>query len=55
MVLVLLLILAAVVLGIIGTAAQGLSYLLAIGVVVLIAALVLGALRFRHGARRPTR
>ncbi|SEL27663.1 hypothetical protein [Streptacidiphilus jiangxiensis] len=55
MVLVLLLILVAVALGIIGTVAKGLLYLLVIGVIIFLGALLLGALRFRHGARRPTR
>lgn len=55
MVLVLLLILAAVALGIIGAVAKGLLYLLFIGVVVFLVALFLGAHRFRRGARRPTR
>ncbi|WP_330336038.1 hypothetical protein [Streptomyces sp. NBC_00557] len=48
MVLFLLLILAALVLGIIGFAAHGLFYLLIIGAVVLLADLVFGALRFRQ-------
>jgi hypothetical protein len=55
MALFLLLIIIAIVLGIIGVAAEGLSYLLIIGIVVLAAALVYGAVRFRKGGRRPTR
>jgi hypothetical protein len=55
MVLVLLLILAAVALGIVGTVVKGLFYLFIIAVVVFLAALALGALRFRHGSRRPSR
>ncbi|AUG81674.1 hypothetical protein CFP65_7069 [Kitasatospora sp. MMS16-BH015] len=52
---ILLLILIAVALGLIGAVAKGLFYLLVIGVVVFLAALLLGALRFRSGGRRPTR
>ncbi|MFJ9907399.1 hypothetical protein ACIRVK_31665 [Streptomyces sp. NPDC101152] len=48
----LLLILIALVLGIIGFAAHGLFYLLIIGVVVLLADLAYGAVRFRNGGRR---
>jgi TM2 domain-containing membrane protein YozV len=55
MVLVLLLVLAAVALGIIGAVAKGLFYLLVIGVVVFLVALLLGGLKVRRGARRPTR
>lgn len=55
MALFLLLIIVAVVLGIVGIAADGLSYLLIIGVVVLVAAVVYGAVRFRRGGRRPGR
>jgi hypothetical protein len=55
MVLFLLLILAAVVLGIIGFAAHGLFYLLIIGAVMLLADLVFGALRFRHRGHRIAR
>jgi hypothetical protein len=51
----LLLIIVAVVLGIVGIVADGLSYLLVIGVVVLVAAVVYGAVRFRRGGRRPGR
>ncbi len=46
----LLLVIAAIALGIVGVVVKGLLYLLFIGIVVLIAALVLGALRMR---RRP--
>ncbi|MFF9765399.1 hypothetical protein ACF1GT_02035 [Streptomyces sp. NPDC014636] len=48
----LLLILVALVLGIIGFAVHGLFYLLVIGAVVLLAALVFGATRFRRGGRK---
>ncbi|MET9908428.1 hypothetical protein ABZZ74_16685 [Streptomyces sp. NPDC006476] len=48
----LLLILVALVLGIIGFAAHGLFYLLIIGVVLLLADLAYGAMRFRRGGRR---
>jgi hypothetical protein len=47
----LLLILVAVVLGIIGFAAHGLFYLLVIGAAVLLADLVYGVIRLRHGGR----
>lgn len=55
MVLVLLLIIAAIVLGIIGAVAKGLLYLLIIGVVVFLIAMGIGALVFRHGGRRVSR
>lgn len=55
MVLFLLLIIVAVVLGIVGIVADGLSYLLIIGAVVVVAAVVYGAVRFRRGGRRPGR
>ncbi len=48
----LLLVIAAIVLGIFGVVVQGLMYLLLIGIAVFIAALVLAALRMR---RRPGR
>ncbi len=48
----LLLVIVAIVLGIVGVVAKGLLYLLFIGIVVLLGALVLGALRMR---RRPGR
>jgi hypothetical protein len=51
----LLLIIVAIVLGIVGVVAKGLLYLLIIGVVVFIGALVLGALRMRRPGRRQTR
>jgi hypothetical protein len=50
--LVLLLIIAAIALGIVGVAVKGLLYLLIIGVFVFLGALLLGALRMR---RRPGR
>jgi hypothetical protein len=51
----LLLIIAAIALGIVGVVAKGLLYLLIIGIVVFLGALVLGALRMRRrpGRRRP--
>ncbi|MER5749254.1 hypothetical protein [Streptomyces sp. NPDC002088] len=48
----LLLIIVAIVLGIIGVAAHGLFYLLIIGVVVLVADLVYGAMRLRRRGGR---
>jgi hypothetical protein len=48
----LLLVIVAIVLGIIGVAAKGLLYLLIIGIVVFLCALVLGALRMRRRPRR---
>jgi hypothetical protein len=51
----LLLIIVAIVLGIVGVAAEGLLYLLLIGIVVFLAALILGVLRMRRPGRRPTR
>ncbi|MEV0910016.1 hypothetical protein [Streptomyces hokutonensis] len=55
MVLFLLLILAAVILGIIGAAAEGLGYLLAIGIVVLVADVAFAAVRLSRRSRRPLR
>ncbi|MFC9588735.1 hypothetical protein [Streptomyces sp. NPDC056944] len=55
MVWVLLLVIAAIVLGIVGAVAHGLFYLLIIGVAVFVAALALGAVRFRRTGRRPVR
>ncbi|MEE1820189.1 hypothetical protein PUR59_34905 [Streptomyces sp. SP18ES09] len=55
MVWVLLLVIAAIVLGIVGAVAHGLFYLLVIGVVVFVAAMVLAAARFRRTGRRPVR
>ncbi|MDV7216295.1 hypothetical protein [Streptomyces prunicolor] len=55
-VLFLLLVLIALVLGIVGVAANGLSYLLVIGVAVLVAALALVAVRWsRRSGSRPVR
>jgi Flp pilus assembly protein TadB len=52
----LLLVIAAIVLGIVGVVAKGLLYLLIIGVVVFLGALLLGALRMRRRpGRRPAR
>ncbi|MFB8140660.1 hypothetical protein [Streptomyces parvus] len=56
MTLFLFLVLVAVVLGIIGVVVEGMAYLLIIGIVVLVAALVLIAVRWsRRSGRRPTR
>jgi len=52
----LLLVIVAMVLGIVGVVAKGLLYLLVIGIVVFLGALVLGALRMpRRPGRRPAR
>lgn len=52
----LLLVIAAIALGIVGVAAKGLLYLLIIGIAVFLAALILAALRMRHRpGRRPAR
>jgi uncharacterized BrkB/YihY/UPF0761 family membrane protein len=52
----LLLVIAAVVLGIVGAVVKGLLYLLIIGIVVFLGALLLAALRMRHRpAKRQTR
>ena len=51
----LLLIIVAIVLGIVGVVAKGLLFLLIIGIVVFLGALVLGALRMRRPGRRQTR
>ncbi len=48
----LLLVIAAIILGIVGVAAKGLLYLLIIGIVVFLAALTLAALRIRRQSRR---
>jgi hypothetical protein len=48
----LLLVIVAIVLGIVGVVAKGLLYLLIIGIVVFIGALVLGAVRMRSRPRR---
>ncbi|MCW8098410.1 hypothetical protein [Streptomyces tauricus] len=56
MALFLFLILVALVLGIIGVAAEGLGYLLVIGIAVLVAALALTAVRWsRRSSHRPIR
>ncbi|MFD4554580.1 hypothetical protein ACFWP5_09685 [Streptomyces sp. NPDC058469] len=55
MMLFLLLVLVAVVLGIIGAAAEGLGYLLAIGIVVLVADVAFAAVRLSRRSRRPLR
>ena len=53
---VLLLVIEAIVLGIVGVVAKGLLYLLIIGIVVFLDALVLGALRMRRRpGKRPAR
>jgi hypothetical protein len=51
----LLLVIVAIVLGIVGVVAKGLLYLLIIGIVVFIAALVLGAVRMRSRRRHVSR
>ncbi|HZI75104.1 MAG TPA: hypothetical protein VFD73_13975 [Gemmatimonadales bacterium] len=52
----LLLVIAAIVLGIVGVAAKGLLYLLIIGIAVFLVALILAALRMRRRpGRRPAR
>ena len=52
----LLLVIAAIVLGIVGVAAKGLLYLLIIGIAVFLVALILAALRIRRRpGRRPAR
>ncbi|MER7661815.1 MULTISPECIES: hypothetical protein [unclassified Streptomyces] len=55
MALVLFVVIVALVLGIIGVAAEGLAYLLVIGALVLLADLVYAALRWRRAGRRPAR
>ncbi|GAA4838000.1 hypothetical protein [Kitasatospora terrestris] len=52
---ILLLIIVAIVLGLVGAVAHGLFYLLVIGVVVFLAALLLSAARMRRSGRKPTR
>ncbi|MFF1903074.1 hypothetical protein [Kitasatospora sp. NPDC058218] len=52
---VLLLVIAAIVLGLIGAVVKGLAYLLVIGVVVFLVALALAAVRARRAGRPPTR
>jgi len=51
----LLLVIVAIVLGIVGVVVKGLLYLLIIGIVVFLGALVLGALRVRRSGTRPAR
>jgi multisubunit Na+/H+ antiporter MnhC subunit len=52
----LLLVIAAIVLGIVGVVAKGLLYLLIIGIAVFLVAIILAALRMRRRpGRRPTR
>ena len=51
----LLLIVAAIVLGVVGAVAKGLLYLLIIGIVVFLGALLLGALRMRRPGRHQVR
>ncbi len=48
----LLLVIVAIVLGIVGVVAKGLMYLLFIGIVILLCAFLLGALRMRRRPRR---
>ncbi|MEU4117761.1 hypothetical protein AB0F71_25105 [Kitasatospora sp. NPDC028055] len=55
MALVLFLIILAIVLGIVGVAIHGLIYLLFIGIAVLIIAVAISAVRFRHGGRSSNR
>lgn len=55
MVLFLVVVIAAVVLGIVGAVAKGLLYLLVIGAVLLVADLVFIGLRIRRSGRRPQR
>jgi hypothetical protein len=51
----LLLVIVAMVLGIVGVVVKGLFFLLFIGIVVFLGALLLGALRIRRPGRRPAR
>jgi hypothetical protein len=51
----LLLVILAIALGIVGVVVKGLFYLLIIGIVVFLVALLLGTLRMRRAGRRPTR
>ncbi len=51
----LLLVIAAIALGIVGVVAKGLLYLLIIGIVVFLCALTLGALRMRRRGKRQAR
>jgi len=49
------LVIVAIALGIVGVVVKGLLYLLIIGIVVFLVALLLGTLRMRRAGRRPTR
>jgi len=51
----LLLVIVAIALGIVGVTVKGLLYLLIIGIVVFLVALLLGVLRMRRAGRRPAR
>jgi hypothetical protein len=51
----LLLVIVAMVLGIVGVVVKGLFFLLFIGIVVFLGALLLGALRIRRPGKRPAR
>ncbi|WP_165845813.1 hypothetical protein [Streptacidiphilus pinicola] len=55
MVWVLLLVIVAIALGIVGTVAKGLFYLLIVGIALFAIALLLSVLRLRRGGRRPAR
>jgi hypothetical protein len=55
MVLFLLLVIAAIALGIVGVVVKGLFYLLIIGIVVILVDLVVAGIRLSHRRRRPTR
>ncbi|WP_169789979.1 hypothetical protein [Streptacidiphilus melanogenes] len=55
MVWMLLLVIAAIALGIVGAVAKGLVYLLVIGVALFVVAGAVGVLRLRAGGRRPVR
>lgn len=55
MVLFLLLLIAAIALGIVGVVVKGLLFLLFVGAVVLVAALVILGVQIRRGGRRPGR
>ena len=49
------LVIVAIALGIVGVVVKGLLYLLIIGIVVFLVALLLGTLRMRRAGRRPAR
>lgn len=55
MVLFLLVVIVAIALGIVGAVAKGLLYLLVIGVVLVVADIVYGAIRWRHSGQRAPR